>query len=85
MLTVKLVKYDETPPTIPVPTKTDAYSIREAASLHVRYEKDGRTVVQLGDAPGETQEFTIGSYRADTAYSVAYVMNHTGRTIDKIT
>jgi hypothetical protein len=51
--------------------------------VHVRYETDLRTVLQLGDAPGETMEVTVGG-RPDCAYTVAYVMNASGKTIDTI-
>lgn len=82
MLTIRLVKYWRDRPSS-APQATEAYSIREATSVHVRYEQDVRCVVQLGDAPGDTEEYTVGD-RPDCSYNVAYVMNQAGRTVDKI-
>lgn len=86
MFIVKLMKYDSAQPG--APSATDAISIREANAVHVRYEKDLRTMMQLGDAPGapgtnEAMEVTIGG-RDDCSYSVAYVMNMQGKTIEII-
>jgi hypothetical protein len=81
MFTVRLVQYAEN--VAGQPTATAGYSIREAKTVHVRYEPDMRAVLQLGDAPGETDEFTIGS-APNCAYNVAYVMNERGKTVDTI-
>lgn len=81
MLIVKLVKFE--PSSGYEPTVTSNVSIREANAVHVvRYEPDMRTI-QLGDAPGETFEVTIGD-RLDCGYSVAYVMNSNGKTVETI-
>lgn len=82
MLTVRLVKYG--PHSTNEPTRTEMYSVREANAIHVRREADGRQVLQLGDAPGETQDVTVGMDRTDCSYDIAYVMNSTGKTVDKI-
>lgn len=82
MLIVKLMKYEATEPET-APSATAGISIREANAVHVRYEADLRTVLQLGDAPGETFEVTIGN-RPDCAYSVAYIMNASGKTVETI-
>jgi hypothetical protein len=83
MFIVKLMRYEPG-----APSQTDAISIREANAVHVRYENDLRTVVQLGDAPGapgtsEAMEVTIGD-REDCSYNVAYIMNMQGKTIETI-
>ena len=80
MLTVKLMKYG---PTNDKPSFTEGVSIRECKTAHVRYEADMRCVLQLGDAPGETMEVTIGE-RADCSYNVAYIMNDAGRTVETV-
>lgn len=87
MFIVKLMRYGRDQPAN-VPSPTDAISIREASAVHVRYEKDLRTVLQLGDAPGipgtnEAMEVTVGD-REDCSYNVAYVMNMQGKTIETI-
>lgn len=82
MMTVRLVKFG--PHSSNEPTPTEVYSIREVNAVHVRQETDGRKVLQLGDAPGETQEVTVGMDRTDCAYHIAYVMNSSGKTVDKI-
>jgi len=82
MLTVRLEKFG--PHSTDAPTPTELYSVREANAIHVRVEADGRKVIQLGDAPGETHEVTVGMDRTDCAYHVAYVMNASGKTVDKI-
>ena len=81
MLTVKLMRYEPNDSSKPVSTK--GITVRECKAAHVMYENDGRTVLQLGDAPGETMEVTIGD-RPDCSYSVAYVMNEAGRTVETI-
>ncbi len=82
MFTVRLEKYAETKPGYP--TATEVYSIREAKTVHVRYENN-RAVLQLNDAPGEdTTEITVGSLAADCSYNVAYIMNEQGKTVDTI-
>lgn len=82
MLTIRLVKYGSAI-NCSAPVATESYVIREASAVYVRYEADGRCVVQLGAAPGDTEEVTVGN-RPDCSYHVAYVMNQTGRTVDKI-
>jgi hypothetical protein len=86
MFIVKLMKYDRIHPG--APSATDAISIREANAVHVRYEADSRTVLQLGDAPGapgtnDAMEVTIGD-RPDCSYNVAYIMNLHGKTVETI-
>lgn len=82
MLTVKFVKYG---PGVAdqAPAPLEAISIRQAASVHLRFEKDGRQVLQCGDAPGETWEATVG-LRNDCRYTLAYIMNEAGKTVDTI-
>jgi hypothetical protein len=80
MLTVKFMKYDENDGF--QPTHTTGLCIRHATAVHVRYEANGRAVVQCGDAPGETFELTVGE--KECAYNVAYVMNDAGKTVDTI-
>lgn len=80
MLTVKFMKYG--PSGDGNPTYTEGVCVREAKAVHIRHEADLRTVVQLGDAPGETFEVTVGE--SECMYSVAYVMNEAGRTIETI-
>jgi hypothetical protein len=82
MFIIRLTKYGSH--STNAPSHVEHYSVREAKTLHVRHDTDGCTVLQLGDAPGETHEFTIGE-RTDCAYSAAFVMNEHGRTIDKVT
>lgn len=65
------------------PTVIEQVSIRQATAVHMRRESGRRHVVQLGDAPDETSEFTVGS-GSDCAYTCAFVMNENGRTIDTI-
>jgi hypothetical protein len=81
MLTVKLIKYRSNGPS--TPSSTEGVSIRECNATHVKYEEDLRCVLQLGDAPGETMEVTVGD-RADCSYTVAYIMNEAGRTVETI-
>lgn len=81
MLAVKLVKHDPSENGVPVSTRN--FTIREAKAVHVIYKDETTTRIQLGDAPGETQEFDIGPFEA-CAYSVAYVMNEFGKTIERI-
>jgi hypothetical protein len=78
-----LVKLMASEPRDGGPESTTGTSLRESQTVHVRYEKDGRTVLQLGDAPGETFETTIGE-RPDCSYRVAYVMNEQGKTVETI-
>jgi len=80
MLTVKFMKYDRSHSDVPNPL--EEILIREATAVHVRREKDGRKVVQCGDAPGETFDITVGEDMC--AYNVAYVMNDLGRTVETI-
>lgn len=82
MLTVRLEKYG--PHSTDTPTSLDHYAVREVTAVHVRRESDGRQVLQLGDAPGETMEITVGMDRTDCSYDIAYVMNSSGQTVDKI-
>lgn len=87
MFIVKLMKLE--PYENGTPFMTTGISIREANAIHVRYEADSRTVLQIGDAPGapgtpnDAMEVTIGD-RSDCAYSVAYIMNQQGKTVETI-
>lgn len=85
MLTVKFMKYA---PSDGKPAATEGICILEGEAVHVRYEKSGRCVVQLGNAPGPTFEATVGEYDrtidAPCMYSVAYIMNEAGRTVETI-
>jgi hypothetical protein len=85
MFTVKLMKYDYASSLdgVPSPASTTGISVREANAVHLRIEKDGRQVLQLGDAPGDTMEVTIGS-REDCAYNLAYIMNAAGKTVETV-
>ena len=80
MLTIKFVKWDAREDR---PAGAESISFRQAKSVHVRYEDDGRTVLQCDDAPDETFEATVGAWEV-CSYSVAYVMNNAGRTVDTI-
>jgi hypothetical protein len=82
MLTVKLMKYNSSGDSNR-PATAEVIAVRECNAAHVLYDKDGRTVLQLGDAPGSTMEVTIGD-RKDCSYSVAYIMNEAGRTVETI-
>jgi hypothetical protein len=82
MLTVKLMKFEANADP-GRPASTDGICVRECKAAHVRYEVDGRKVLQLGDAPGETMEVTVGE-RIDCSYTVAYIMNEAGRTVETI-
>lgn len=82
MLTVKFMKYGAH--STDRPMATEGICVRTGKSVHVRYEADFRAVVQVGDAPGETFEATVGENRTDCLYSVAYVMNESGRTVETI-
>ena len=87
MLTVKFVKYlkqYDRASDSQVPCATEHVVIYSAPSVHLSFEKDGRQVVQLGDAPEITVEFTVGSDRPDVQYHAAYVMNENGKTVDTI-
>jgi hypothetical protein len=81
MLTIKLLKYGDCQPEHG-PTYTTDICVRECEAVHVHYDADMRAVLQLGDAPGETQNVTVGA--KDCAYSVAYIMNEAGRTVETI-
>ena len=87
MLTVKFMKH--APEHEQQPTHTEAVCVRGAKSVHVRYEAyhdpsdtPPRAVVQCGDAPGETYEATVGP--KNCSFSVAYIMNEAGRTVETI-
>lgn len=82
MFMVKLIKYVADRHGN-APVEIADISLREAQAIHVRHEADLRKVVQLGDAPGETMEFTVGD-RPDCSYNVAYVMNAQGKTVETI-
>jgi hypothetical protein len=85
MFTIKLIKYESNKSVngTQVPSSTKGISVREANSVHLIIEEDGRQVLQLGDAPGETMEVTVGS-RQDCSYSVAFIMNASGKTVETI-
>jgi hypothetical protein len=81
MFTVKLVKYVSHSDS--APSVISDMSFYEAESIHKCEEDDGRTVLQLGDAPGPTKEFTVGG-RSDCQYNTVFIMNSSGKTIEKI-
>lgn len=88
MFIVKLIKYKSH--SSDAPSEVDTVSIREANAVHVRrttlldaLTDSPKLVLQLGDAPGETMEVTIGS-SSDCSYEVAYVMNSQGKTVETI-
>lgn len=90
MFTVKFLKNERTAP-INAPAATEAVMIREASAVHIRYEPyhapsdtAPRIVVQLGDAPGETLEVTVGDGHQHCQYSIAYIMNSAGKTVETI-
>lgn len=84
MFTVKFLRYDTIEGR---PTHTERACVRMAKAVHARFTSkidngSGHTIVQLGDAPDETMELTVGG--RDGEYSVAYVMNEAGRTMETI-
>jgi hypothetical protein len=88
MFIVKLIKYAGH--SSDAPSEVDTVSIREANAAHVRrtalldaLTDSPKLVLQLGDAPGETAEFSIGP-TSDCSYEVAYVMNAQGKTVETI-
>jgi hypothetical protein len=81
MLTVKFVKYLDNRDDGPTPL--EGICLRQAKAVHVIIEKDGRQVVQCGDAPGETFEATVGPGER-CSYGIAYVMNDAGKTVETI-
>lgn len=82
MFIVKFVKFVKATP-LGGPDGIEHVAIYPASSVHVSWEKDRRQVVQLGDAPDPTVEYTVGE-RLDTQYDVAYVMNEKGKTVETI-
>jgi hypothetical protein len=80
MFIVKLVKFKGHSDN--APSEFETTSIREANAIHIKHE-DQHKILQLGDAPGETMEVTLGSL-SDCSYEVAYVMNSQGKTIETI-
>jgi len=82
MFTVKLMKYG--PHSTHAPTPIVGISLHEVDGIHVRLEEDGRQVLQLGNAPGPTMEVTVGLDQSNCSYDVAYIMNSSGQTVDKI-
>jgi hypothetical protein len=84
MLTVRLEKYG--PHSTDAPTEIKHYAVREVDAVHVSRDSEGRQVVQLGDAGGigGGMEVTVGLNRTDCSYDIAYVMNSSGQTVDKI-
>lgn len=80
MFTVKFMKFG--PEGTDRPTHTENVMVRETNAVHVRLEH-GKSVVQLGDAPDQTYEVTVGA--DECAYHKAYVMNEAGRTVETIT
>ncbi len=85
MLTVKLLKYSVDDPATPGPAYLMSTCVRPAKAVHVRRELGlgSRSVMQLGDAPDDTVEVTIGD-STDCQFSVAYIMNEQGRTVETI-
>lgn len=82
MFTVKFLKYG--PHSTDKPTPIERAVMREAGAVHVCKDEQGRRVLQLGDAPNETQEFTVGMDRTDCSYDIAYIMNSTGKTVETV-
>jgi len=82
MLTVKFMKY-ERPFVDGRPSATKEVAVHEARSVHLRYES-GMQFLQLGNAPADTLELSIGQDREDTSYDVAYIMNSAGKTIETV-
>lgn len=81
MFIVKLIRNG--PPSPNAPTPTETMSIGWAETVHVLYGPEGRKTIQMGDAPGNTREVTIGG--PDCSYTVAYIMNaESGKTIETI-
>lgn len=81
MLIVKMTKYQ---PNLNegIPASTEHECVREATAIHVSRE-NGHKKLQLGDAPGDIVEYTIGDSQ-DCSFTVAYVMNTEGKTIEII-
>jgi hypothetical protein len=81
MFIVKLIKYESECQSHPVATIHE--NLRTATAVHVT-PKEGFKALQLGDAPGETFETTIGN-DPECSYTVAFIMNgETGRTVETI-
>jgi hypothetical protein len=81
MFIVNLIKFESMGEGIP--QRRAFESIREANAVHVKRGDHGHISLQLGDAPGETMEVTIGS-KPECSYSVAIVMNSSGKTVETI-
>ena len=81
MFIVKLVKFKSHSDN--APSAFETISIREANAIHIKHEDHKRKILQLGDAPGETMDVTLGSL-SDCSYEIAYIMNMQGKTIETI-
>lgn len=79
MFTVKFMKFG--PHSTDRPTFTEGVMVREATAVHFEFKEGQRTIVQLGDAPGDTFEVEISP---NGPYHKAYVMNEDGRTVETI-
>jgi hypothetical protein len=81
MFIVKLIKYV---PNEGMPASTVHECIRETDAIHVTPEAKGpRRIIQFGDAPSDICEYTIGP-GSDCSFTVAFVMNMQGKTIETI-
>jgi len=77
MLTVKFLKYG---PEKGKPSYTESICIRTAESVTAVYAPNLKTIVKLGDSADAIQ-VTVGE---GCEYSVAYVTNEAGRTVETI-
>ena len=83
MFIVKLIRYEKAADGQNVPVKDLGITLRECAAVHTYYDSLVRQIVQLGDAPGDTMEITIGD-REDCSYRMAYIMNSQGKTVETV-
>lgn len=86
MFTIKLIRFADCANVkegYDGPRLVDLTTMRETKAVHVRRSAEqGIMEIQLGDAPGETEEVTVGS--RDCMYHLAYVMNDEGRTVETV-
>jgi hypothetical protein len=81
MFTLKLIAHSiSTDDSIPGPMAD--MSIRQATAIHVK-SANGNHTLQLGDAPGETTEVTVGP-SIQCSYKTAFIMNSIGKTVEII-
>ena len=79
MFTIKLLRYG--PQHSDCPMYTEYLVLRYATAVHVRYVEGLKALLQLGDAPSDTTEVSVGP---DAEFSVAYIMNEAGRTVETV-